>query len=178
MILKKIILTTDQDLIKDGVQAIDDEFLEWFVKNPSCEWVEVEKISLGKVEGTTMSVSKYKIIIPKEETNGCIGINGVSDPKLNEVQLNQSKKETLEEVVGKEFQFNSSTVIKDEKYVYLMDKHSFNIAVDNILKWQQEQDNNKFSEEDMIRFANLYSDIDINESHLKYFNNLPKFKNK
>jgi hypothetical protein len=34
---KKIILTTDQELIKDGVQAIDDEFLEWFVKNPSCE---------------------------------------------------------------------------------------------------------------------------------------------
>jgi hypothetical protein len=37
---KKIILTTDQDLINDGVQAIDDEFLEWFVKNP-CEFVEV-----------------------------------------------------------------------------------------------------------------------------------------
>jgi hypothetical protein len=30
-----IILTTDQDLIADGVQAIDDEFLEWFVKNPN-----------------------------------------------------------------------------------------------------------------------------------------------
>jgi hypothetical protein len=40
---KKIILTTDQDLIKDGVQAIDDEFLEWFVKNPSCEYVNIEK---------------------------------------------------------------------------------------------------------------------------------------
>lgn len=38
---KKIILTTDQDLVKDGVQAIDDEFLEWFVNNPSCEKVEV-----------------------------------------------------------------------------------------------------------------------------------------
>jgi len=37
---KKIILTTDQDLIKDGVQAIDDEFLEWFVQNPSCEEVD------------------------------------------------------------------------------------------------------------------------------------------
>jgi len=37
----KIILTTDQDLIKNGVQPIDDEFLEWFVKNPSCEDVEV-----------------------------------------------------------------------------------------------------------------------------------------
>ena len=39
---KKIILTTDEDLIADGVQAIDDEFLEWFVKNPNCEEVEVE----------------------------------------------------------------------------------------------------------------------------------------
>jgi hypothetical protein len=38
---KKIILTTDQDLIKDGVQPIEDYFLEWFVKNPSCEFVEV-----------------------------------------------------------------------------------------------------------------------------------------
>ena len=64
---KKIILTTDQDLIKDGVQAIDNEFLEWFVMNQSCEEVEIQKILLGKVEGTTMSVSKYKIIIPKEE---------------------------------------------------------------------------------------------------------------
>ena len=31
---KKIILTTDQDLINEGIQAIDDEFLNWFVKNP------------------------------------------------------------------------------------------------------------------------------------------------
>jgi len=40
-ITKKIILTTDQSL--DGVQAIDDEFLEWFVKNPSCKEVEVDE---------------------------------------------------------------------------------------------------------------------------------------
>ena len=38
---RKIILTTDQSL--NGVQAIDDEFLEWFVKNPSCEKIEVEQ---------------------------------------------------------------------------------------------------------------------------------------
>jgi hypothetical protein len=56
----KIILTTDQDLIKDGVQAIDDEFLEWFVKNPSCGRVEVY-YQLHKDEPL------YKIIIPKEE---------------------------------------------------------------------------------------------------------------
>lgn len=38
---KKIILTTDQLLIKDGVQAIDDEFLEWVSNNIDCEYVEV-----------------------------------------------------------------------------------------------------------------------------------------
>ena len=38
----KIILTDNKDLIKDGVQAIDDEFLEWFVKNPSCEGIDIE----------------------------------------------------------------------------------------------------------------------------------------
>ena len=57
----KIILTTDQDLIKDGVQAIDDEFLEFFVNNPSCEEVNVrEWLDAGHSYG-------YKIIIPKEE---------------------------------------------------------------------------------------------------------------
>jgi hypothetical protein len=64
--LKKIILTTDQDLIKDSVQAINDEFLEWFVKNPSCEEVEVQDISMQYHDE---GYYEYKIIIPKEEPN-------------------------------------------------------------------------------------------------------------
>ena len=62
---KKIILTTDQDLIKDGVQAIDDEFLEWFVKNPSCEVVEVDESPITSDPKGYKSF--YKIIIPKEK---------------------------------------------------------------------------------------------------------------
>ena len=71
--VKKIILTTDQDLIKDGVQTIDDEFLEWFVKNPSCEFVEVKEKQhfeadkskrINPLNGVYYS---YKIIIPQEE---------------------------------------------------------------------------------------------------------------
>jgi hypothetical protein len=77
---KKIILTTDQDL--DGVQAIDDEFLEWFVKNPSCEEVKVEKENIcarchsndvdecwsaKECSDGRYDKIKYKIIIPKEE---------------------------------------------------------------------------------------------------------------
>jgi hypothetical protein len=70
---RKIILTTDQDLIKDGVQTIDDEFLEWFVKNPSCEFIEVERGYLG-MNGFVKSnepISKDKLeykIIPQEES--------------------------------------------------------------------------------------------------------------
>jgi hypothetical protein len=76
----KIILTTDQDLIKDGVQAIDDEFLEWFVKNPSCEEIEVEEVypltcciqKEGKTKMNNGCMERnrclnYKIIIPQKE---------------------------------------------------------------------------------------------------------------
>lgn len=72
----KIIMTTDQDLVKDGVQQIDDEFLEWFVKNPSCESVEIKKGSynlspmeemLEKEYVPKGTFDTYKIIIPQEE---------------------------------------------------------------------------------------------------------------
>jgi hypothetical protein len=71
IVWKKIILTTDQDLIADGVQAIDDEFLEWFVKNPSCESIEVESKKI-RVDKNFNDIShwnrfKYEIIIPQEE---------------------------------------------------------------------------------------------------------------
>ena len=59
-ITKKIILTTDPKLIADGVQSIDDNFLRWFVNNPSCEEVEVfhqDVYSMGKWD------RRYKIII-------------------------------------------------------------------------------------------------------------------
>jgi hypothetical protein len=61
---EKIILTTDQDLIANGVQAIDDKFLEWFVKNPSCESVEVKK---RYSDFTVDPFVGYEIIIPQEE---------------------------------------------------------------------------------------------------------------
>jgi hypothetical protein len=65
---KKITLATDLDLIADGVQAIDDDFLEWFVKNPSCESVEVvNEIQSYKSDRSEKWVYEYKIIIPKEE---------------------------------------------------------------------------------------------------------------
>jgi hypothetical protein len=46
---KKVILATDQDLINNGVQAIHDEFLEWFVKNPSCQYGGYKDIDWDKI---------------------------------------------------------------------------------------------------------------------------------
>ena len=71
---KKIILTTDQELIEEGIQAIDDEFLEWFVKNPSCEFVEVKHFgtccgnqSITQCINCEKYTPIYKIIIPQED---------------------------------------------------------------------------------------------------------------
>ena len=46
----KIILTTDLDLINDGVQSIPDEFLEWFVNNSNYENIEVRKECCGQCD--------------------------------------------------------------------------------------------------------------------------------
>lgn len=63
----KVTLATDVDLIKDGVQAIDNEFIEWFVKNPSCE--EVKVVYEPKNFLDTRQGWEYTIIskIPKED---------------------------------------------------------------------------------------------------------------
>jgi hypothetical protein len=65
----KVILTTNTTLIANGVQAIHDEFLEWFVKNPSCDFVEVEREkAIGyAVDRQRTFYGKYKIIISQEE---------------------------------------------------------------------------------------------------------------
>ena len=135
---KKIILTTDQDLIKDGVQAIDDEFLEWFVKNPSCEEVEVEKV-FGKKwkdyeyykEWHKDTVPDwawdYRIIIPKEEpkqespeepTMIDDWLNEYGDPEIykkveRELELREAaEKYSLELLEAKTIQHHEKTWIK------------------------------------------------------------------
>ena len=94
---KKIILTTDQDLIKDGVQAIDDEFLEWFVKNPSCESVDLDTFSMGdKV--------LYNVVFPQEEPKPIheqIIEHCGGEEKFKEIAGLKPKQETLEEAAEK-----------------------------------------------------------------------------
>lgn len=70
---KKIILTTDQDLINDGVQAIDDEFLKWFVNNSNCKFVQINYIKDDVYVAGFLATStfiKYEIVVPKDKWEG------------------------------------------------------------------------------------------------------------
>jgi hypothetical protein len=86
---KKIILTDNKDLIKDGVQAIDDEFLEWFVKSPSCEFVEIESLNIGDEK------IGYVICKPQEEAKQT---DEKGKPLTYWGGLKEPKQDTLEEV--------------------------------------------------------------------------------
>jgi hypothetical protein len=137
---KKIILTTDTDLIADGVQAIDDAFLEWFVENPECEVVEINFNNRG-ITGTEKilkTFGEYKIIIPQEE----------------------AKKETLtySEALKKEERiFNSTMMLTQktldefiEKEVYeegMFSPHIWSDGVRAGAKWQAER---MYSEEEVF----------------------------
>jgi hypothetical protein len=125
----KIILTTDQELILDGVQDIKDEFLELFVKNPSCEEVEVEWVDFSQ---------SYFIKITKEEAK-----QGTMSEAIKQVISNQLKQEKLEE---------AKKYLSNEGYGK-GSNFTLNCVANLMIEWQQEQDNNKYSEEDMLNFA-------------------------
>jgi hypothetical protein len=149
-ICKKIILTTDQELIKDGIQDIDDEFLEWFVKNPSCEFVEViNEIKVNKSFRSESWDYEYKIIIPKKEPKPFKNMQQLTEVDWEKFKKNpfpskkeKPKQETLEEAKAQEW----IDFAKTNKNV---DMYSFVIGYDKGFKWQQEQDKNKFSKEDL-----------------------------
>ena len=135
---QKVILTTDQYLIKDGVQAIDDGFLEWFVKNPSCELVEV-RMNQGRYfdyGGNVHITNAYKIIIPKEEPKQRLEKyserfdNNKSQIGNPETWGRRIKQETLEGYIQSLF-INEH---EDED-----DKILFSSLIRSGAKWQQEQ---------------------------------------
>ena len=115
--------------MKDGIQAIDDEFLEWFVKNPSCELVEVKLIKYSEnypeLEGGYREEwVYYEIILPKEE--------------LKQDPLEEAAKEYSErhlDVSGNLGKYLVKAVFQDGG------------------KWEQEQDKNKYSEEEAGELA-------------------------
>ena len=117
----KIILTTDQDLIKDGVQAIDDEFLEWFVKNPSCEFVKTKYIKTPDAVFRDRDVpyGYYQIIIPKEEQKQAL----IDMMKSDEESVLYDQEIKLEDIFNDEKRQGVKDLIDTHKqYFYCSDR--------------------------------------------------------
>jgi hypothetical protein len=137
---KKIILTTDQDLIKDGIQAIDDEFLEWFMKNPACEEVKIEDYG-------NLYNFRYLVLIPQEEPKfedsieNSINIMSIANSMFSKKE--EPKQETLEEAADS---YSSNPIFRMGTPRQDM-KRGFELGA----KWQQEQDKKLYSEEDMYK---------------------------
>jgi hypothetical protein len=162
--IQKIILTTDPTLIADGVQSIDDEFLEWFVRNPSCEFVNIESYKIDKEwdkKHTQFNPiypmkNKYKIIIPQEEPKQANKTHYLDElPNMDKdvllkmwnaaVPKLEPKQETLEEA-AEQFLIRELNLTKIQAETLYSD---YIKAVVKFHKWQQEQDKNKFSKEDL-----------------------------
>jgi hypothetical protein len=165
---KKIILTTDQDLIKIGVQAIDDEFLEWFVKNPSCEFVEVglQQESLGEVfngknTNTMWTDPKYKIIIPQEELKQeyvkCTCANSLEYSNCGKkceriLDEQEPKQETIEETY-------LNQLIDEANKEFTLDRK---LAKDVAVKYANWQSKRMYSEEECYKYLHsLMTDIEL-----------------
>ena len=136
-ITKKIILTTDTDLIAEGVQALEDEFLEWFVKNPSCTEVEVEDY------GNNFYNIRYLILIPQEE------------PKQTDEQgrvmtywggLAEPKQKTLEAAAKKYSGLAYDRNDYEEKYYNQIGCTKYDAFIDAV-QWHQER---SYSEEEVL----------------------------
>ncbi len=124
---KKIILTTDQDLIADGVQAIDDEFLEWFVKNPNSKFVETKavefEVDMGLGDECIEHGNYYKIILPEEETkttptenppikNGDVYDIGQTVNGVSRFLFFNEKWYYFEERISREYEYEQSELTK------------------------------------------------------------------
>jgi hypothetical protein len=165
--LRKVTLTTDPELIKDGIQEIDDEFLEWFVKNPSCESVEVVSAkTIPALQLTGNGHCWWKIIIPKEEPKQeCLVTKSMQlDAELAYKSL--PKQETLEEVAYKLFSTMPSEIsTSTAKYKAL-----------ELAKWQQEQDKNKYGEEEVLKLILTSGKLPFanNEERIQWFEQFKK----
>lgn len=109
----KVILTTDTKLIADGVQPIPDEFLEWFVKNPSCERVEVKK---GFADGSAYGYDflSYKIIIPKVSKPTSMENKTPMQELIEYIELNQPKNKITDGIWSK-----AKSLLEKEKELIL-----------------------------------------------------------
>jgi hypothetical protein len=143
----KITLTDNKDLINDGVQEIPEDFLQWFIQNPSCEEVETKRELIEKPAKSCAYYYHYKIVIPQEEPK--------QEKERGITITHVGKQETLEEVALRLYPkviidpYNpSEDLLEEERNIFI---NGANAARDYwYQKFQQEREKKFYSEEDII----------------------------
>ena len=152
---EKIILTSDTKLITDGIAGIDIEFLR------SLKDKKLDEISTVEVEKTPLLSNNGRALFGYKYTPII--------PKKNIVVL-----------AGED-------AIEQAKEMYLDSPlpHSYKRAVEFGIKWQKEQDKNKFSEDDMREMYNKSCGLiglgelnDQTENNNRFRELIEKIKNK
>jgi hypothetical protein len=162
---KLVILTTDQDLIADGVQSIDDEFLEWFVKNPSCDKVEV-----SLEENMWKCCHYFKEDKEEYDKNGIprcpkcdTALGGNPDNVYYKIIIPQeeSKQETLEEAAERNCESITHPYCEREKSMFIKGA-----------KWQSER---MYSEEEVEKIISKLMD-EVHSGDICYGDKIIDFK--
>jgi hypothetical protein len=182
---KKIILTDNEQLINVGVEEIPNDFLEWLVKSPSCQYGGYKDIAWNQIITLKEKPKQYPIggYAPGFYSCECITCKTEfmgdklaiqCEPCAIKTTQEEPKQETIEEAAER--------IWLDSKS-HLTSKNSFiagaksNNARDYWFSQFQKQDKTKFSEEDMkAAWENgMKSAIVLNASFEMW---LKQFKNK
>jgi hypothetical protein len=162
---KKIIMTDDVKLVKDGVQEVSSKFLEWLIENPSCEEVKIDHEKVLWEDGR-ITHHTYRIITPDEEPQDFLGRTTFDLLKQEAIaeemfELEQElgipsnlrwhnstpKQDSLEEAVAKKlYPYNDGFQIKDIDI-----SEELQVAFLNGTKWEREQ--NSLTPSDLIEFS-------------------------
>jgi hypothetical protein len=132
---KLVIITTDQELIKDGVQAIDDTFLEWFVKNPNCEKIEIKTRYLHSYKTGENFISFSKTPEFSSRNMQCIKIEPRYEIIIPQEEPKQMSRQTAVEEFIKE-------ILQDEFFTNIAEYKKAERLIEIGAKWQQEQQDN------------------------------------
>jgi hypothetical protein len=115
----KIILTTDETLIKDEIQEIDKEFLEWLAKNPNCDYIPTPIVKLCENCGEQFCdnidcrgyIDKPYYLLAYPDVITKKTFTYVSGYKVNSKEV-EPKKETIEEIEKLAFQKRAELGLK------------------------------------------------------------------
>lgn len=190
---KKIILTTDPDLIKDGVQAIDDEFLEWFINNPTRENIDILKCPIEGLYTIDLRKEKHKQYpiggyAPGNYYCTCASCKTMfqgdkravqCEPCAIEMKHKQENCEYIHEVGCIKDICTCNTGLKQETLEEAAERILFentknteikyrggrNMVIKSMLDIAKWQSEQMYSEEDMISFVTWLSDLSFDLQH-------------